>query len=196
MVQQAWSSSKHRLFCMSKNTWGNRAKVQSFLPLQKAEIQLFVLIMDAMKSRIWSIQGNPCFLNNSFLQSKFRRPEQELHCYLHLMTSDHEGWSLRCVKGTITHQEPAGVQFYMATNSRPSPPLSGWVPTVWVDSEQANCWCPSRHFKNGCFTPGKKIATANMSELPFGSLIGESAKSAQTLKNLQDMKQWWSVWCG
>lgn len=60
IVQQAWSPSKRRLFCMSKNTWEMELKeVQSLLLLQKVEIQLsFFCLMDATKSRLWSRQGN------------------------------------------------------------------------------------------------------------------------------------------
>lgn len=69
----------------------------------KGEIQL-VFVSWMPWNPGYEVDKETYFLNSSFLQSKFRRPGQELYCYLRLMTPDHEGWSLRCVKDTITHQ--------------------------------------------------------------------------------------------
>lgn len=105
MVHQAQSPSKQRLLSMSKNTWEMEPKeVQNLLPLQMAEIQLSFCLTDGMKSRLQSRQGNLFLELSKSKQSKFRRPEQELHCYLHLITSYHEGWSLRCVNDAIIQQ--------------------------------------------------------------------------------------------
>lgn len=87
---------------LHKNTWETESKdVQSLLLLQKAEI---LLVSWIPWNPGYEVDKETYFLNYSFLQSKFRRLEQELPFYLYLTTSHYEGWSLRCVKDIITHQ--------------------------------------------------------------------------------------------
>lgn len=65
-------------------------------------IQLFFWFMDAVTSTIWcewmnllEKAGSLLIVNDVFLQSKFKRPDHELHCFVRWMASEHEGWSLR-----------------------------------------------------------------------------------------------------
>ena len=150
--------------------------------------------MDAMKSRIWCGQGNLHFLNDVFLQSKFKRPDCELHCFIHLMTSKHEGWSLRDVLRGLS--PISSLLESNSTQSWPADPAVHWPAEQWTHCVGElwtwSWWCLSSPFRNG-YLPPRKESNHSWHSLSFhfGSFIGESAKSAQTLKKLQEIEHWW-----
>lgn len=110
---------------------------------------------------VWTRKST--LLNDFFLQSKFKRLDHELPCFLHLVTAKHEGWSLRDVLRGLPPM--SNLLESSSTQSQPDPASAGQLSHgrgAWVGSEHGAGGVSPAPFRTGVCLLKEKISMAGI----------------------------------
>lgn len=102
------------------------------------EMELLPHESHEIQNMMWTVK--PTFLH-SFLKFKFKRSDYELPCFLHLMTANREGWSLRNALMRLLFIRTLLESAPHSHNQQHSPTLH-WTAKVVMQLDQMMSICP------------------------------------------------------